>query len=48
MMSAEGWFSFVIEAYLVNSNCEVCIVLKNVIFVSDTMYGSKVCESRDF
>ncbi len=36
------------NAYLVNSksNCECCMVFRDLLFVSNTLYGSKIDEMR--
>ncbi len=38
------------DAYLVNSksNCECCMVFRDLLFVSNTLYGSKIDEMIDF
>ncbi len=43
----QGWWC---NAYLVNSksNCECCMVFKDSLFVSNTSYGSKIGEMREF
>jgi hypothetical protein len=38
------------NAYLVNSksNCECCMVFRDLLFVSNTSYGYKIDEMREF
>ncbi len=50
MASSNGGLQGGCNAYLVNSNsnCECCMVSRNLLFVSNTSYGSKIDEMREF
>jgi hypothetical protein len=36
------------NSYLVNSNCECCMVFRDLLFNNNTSYGSKTNEMREF
>jgi hypothetical protein len=50
MMSSNGGLQGECNAYLVNSksNCGFCMVFRDLLFVSNTSYGSKIDEMREF
>ncbi len=51
MTSSHGHLQGGCNAYLVNSksNCECCMVFRDLLFVSNTtLYGSKIDERREF
>ncbi len=50
MTSSNGGWQGGCDAYLVNSksNCECCIVFRDLLFVINTSHGSKIDEMRDF
>jgi len=50
MTSSNGGLQWGCNAYLVNSksNCECCMVFRDLIFVSNTSYGSEIDEMKSF
>jgi len=50
MTSSNEGLQWGCNAYLVNSksNCECCMVFRELFFVSNTLYNSKIYEMREF
>jgi len=49
MTSSHGYLQGGCNAYLVNSNLNcACMVFRDLLIVSNTLYGSKIDKMRDF